>query len=154
VRAVIQRAEDVRVKVLNDGVFETKGKFSHGLVVLIGFEEDDEKDDMDYLLRKIPSMRIFNDEDGKMNLSVKDIDGGIAVVSQFTLHANTKKGNRPSFIRACEPNKAETMYDEFVQHIKRTVDKVVTGEFGAHMKIDFVNEGPVTIIVDSKNREF
>ncbi len=153
-RAVIQRAEDVRVKVLKDGVLDTKGEFPRGLVVLIGLEEDDCKEDLNYLLRKIPSMRIFNDEDGKMNLSVKDVHGGIAVVSQFTLHANTKKGNRPSFIRACETNKAEAMYDEFVSHIRKSVDNVVTGEFGAYMKIDFVNEGPVTIIVDSKNREF
>ncbi|TVR87234.1 MAG: D-tyrosyl-tRNA(Tyr) deacylase [Saprospirales bacterium] len=153
-RAVIQRAEDVRVKVLKEGVLESRGEFSAGLVVLVGFEKEDGEEDMDYLLRKIPAMRIFNDEDGKMNLSVEDIRGGIAVVSQFTLYACTKKGNRPSFIRACEPNKAKALYDEFVMLIRTKVDKVVTGEFGAYMKIDFVNEGPVTIIIDSKNREF
>ena len=153
-RVVVQRAEKVCVSASENGLMKIRGRIGKGLVVLLGVEDEDGDEDIDYLVRKIVNMRIFNDSEGKMNLSVKDVKGGIAVVSQFTLHANTKKGNRPSFIRAARPQHAEEMYDRFIQKIKGECPDVICGVFGAYMKVDFVNEGPVTIIVDSKNREF
>ena len=155
-RAVIQRCEKATVYAENEGELLDRGSIEEGLLVLLGVEEGEEVEDLEYLLRKIVNLRIFNDEEGKMNLSVQDIQGSMAVVSQFTLHANTKKGNRPSFNRAGDPKKAEFWYDEFVENIQKRLNhgRVISGIFGAYMKVDFVNEGPVTIVLDSKNKEF
>ena len=124
-----------------------------GLVILLGIENDDSKEDADWLLKKIPAMRIFSDKEGKMNLSVKDVGGSFLVVSQFTLHASTKKGNRPSFIKAARPDHAIPLYDHFVNQLKDHGFSVKTGEFGANMKVELINDGPVTIIIDTKARE-
>lgn len=153
-RIIIQRAENIEVTYSDKGEWKSKGRIKKGLLVLLGVEDGDNTEDLDYLLRKVINMRIFNDEDGKMNLSLEDVEGGIAIVSQFTLHASTKKGNRPSFIRASGPDIALPLYNEFVKRAELHVSKVVSGEFGAHMKIRFTNEGPVTIIIDSKQRDF
>jgi D-tyrosyl-tRNA(Tyr) deacylase len=125
-----------------------------GLLILIGIEAADLKEDIDWLVSKIIKIRIFEDENQVMNLSVKDIDGDIIAVSQFTLHAATKKGNRPSYIKAAKPNVAIPLYESFVQRLEKELGKKVqTGVFGADMKVSLLNDGPVTIIMDSKNRE-
>ena len=124
------------------------------MVVLLGIEEDDEEEDAVWLVKKILSLRIFADRNGAMNLSVDDISGEVMVVSQFTLHASTRKGNRPSFIRAARPEKAIALYNFFLKQLQKISERDVKGgEFGAHMKIELVNDGPVTIIIDSKLRE-
>jgi D-tyrosyl-tRNA(Tyr) deacylase len=116
--------------------------------------EDDDATDIEWLANKIISMRIFGDEDGKMNLSLQDIDGELLIVSQFTLHAKTKKGNRPSFTRAAHPDRAIPLYEAFIHHCEKQMEgKVQRGEFGADMKVGLINDGPVTIIMDSKNKE-
>jgi D-tyrosyl-tRNA(Tyr) deacylase len=147
-RAVIQRVNHASVEV-NETIV---GKIDSGLLVLLGIEHDDTKEDIDYLCAKIANLRIFNDEQGIMNVSVKDIDGEILVVSQFTLHASTKKGNRPSYIKAAHPNQAQPMYEQFVNQLQQELSKPIqTGVFGADMKVSLLNDGPVTIIIDSKN---
>jgi D-tyrosyl-tRNA(Tyr) deacylase len=123
-------------------------------MILIGIEEADEKEDAEWLCGKIANLRIFNDADGVMNLSVKDISGEVMVVSQFTLHASTKKGNRPSYIRAAKPEKAVPLYEYFLQKLEtETGKKIPSGIFGADMKVSLINDGPVTIIIDSKQKE-
>jgi D-tyrosyl-tRNA(Tyr) deacylase len=125
-----------------------------GLLVLVGIEDADTQEDIDWLVGKIVNLRIFGDENQVMNLSVKDIDGDIIVVSQFTLHASTKKGNRPSYIKASKPEVAIPLYEKFVQQLEKQLGKKVqTGIFGADMKVGLLNDGPVTIIIDSKNKE-
>lgn len=149
-RVVIQRVNHARVTINQQSTREIK----KGLLVLLGIEDGDEEADTDWLCKKIPGMRIFNDAEGKMNLSVSDIGGDIMVVSQFTLHASTKKGNRPSFIRAAHPDKAVLLYTYFVRRLQSGFGgEVVTGEFGAAMEIELTNDGPVTILMDTKQKE-
>lgn len=149
-KTVIQRVNFAKVEI-NGTLKEEIGK---GLLVLVGFEDADNQEDIAWMVKKIVNMRIFSDENGKMNLSVKDIGGDIMIISQFTLHASTKKGNRPSFIRAAKPEIAIPLYEKFIEGISKELGKeVATGEFGAYMKINFENDGPVTIVVDSKNKE-
>lgn len=149
-RTVIQRVSRARVSI--DGMI--KSRIDRGLLVLLGIEETDTQEDIEWLSGKICRLRVFNDPDGVMNLSVCDIGGEILVVSQFTLHASTKKGNRPSYIRSARPETAIPLYEKFVQHVGRELGKEIrTGEFGAMMEVELINDGPVTIIIDSKNRE-
>ena len=149
-RAVIQRAKNASVTI--DG--KVKSQIDIGLVVLLGIENKDNATDIEWLCRKITNMRIFSDEADLMNKSVKDINGDIIVVSQFTLFASTKKGNRPSFIRAARPDVAIPLYEHFIKEIEKQLGKSVgTGEFGADMKVALINDGPVTIVMDSKSRE-
>lgn len=147
-RAVIQRAKEACVRVENEVV----GEIAHGLVVFIGVEDEDTQDDINYLVRKISQLRIFEDNDEKMNLSVQDVKGDILSISQFTLHADTKKGNRPSFTGAAQPEYADKLYNQFNDLLSEKGLRVETGSFGEHMEIDFVNDGPVTILIDSKNK--
>lgn len=147
-RAVIQRAKNASVRVEN----ETVGEISHGLVVFIGVEDADMEEDAAYLVRKISNLRIFEDDQEKMNLSVKDVHGDVLSISQFTLHADTKKGNRPSFVAAAKPDFAAELYELFNEKLSDEGIRVETGRFGEHMEIDFVNDGPVTILIDSKNK--
>ena len=149
-KTVIQRVNFAKVEI--NGTL--KDEIGKGLLVLVGFEDADNQEDIAWMVKKIVNMRIFSDENGKMNLSVKDIGGDIMIISQFTLHASTKKGNRPSFIRAAKPEIAIPLYEKFIEGISKELGKeVATGEFGAYMKINFENDGPVTIVVDSKNKE-
>ncbi|UGU17025.1 D-tyrosyl-tRNA(Tyr) deacylase [Sinomicrobium kalidii] len=149
-RAVIQRVKEASVTI--DGT--TRSSIKTGLLVLLGIEGADTTEDITWLSRKIVNLRIFNDENNVMNKSVADSDGDIIVVSQFTLHASTKKGNRPSYIRAAKPEVSVPLYETFVKQIGEDLGKSVgTGEFGADMKVALVNDGPVTIIIDTKNRE-
>jgi len=150
-RIILQRVQEATVSV--EG--KEKASIQQGLVLLLGIMPEDGQEDIDWLCRKVLGMRIFSDEAGKMNLSVKDVDGEIIVVSQFTLYANIKKGTRPSFVRAAPPKIAIPLYEKFVQQIEEQFGKKVgTGEFGAHMNIELNNDGPVTIIMDSRNRKF
>lgn len=156
-RIILQRCEKAEVFVGTEekGNLTSTGKIGQGLVVLLGVEDDDDEEDLSYLLKKTTNLRIFSDDEGKMNWSLQDIGGDIAVVSQFTLHAKTKKGNRPSFVRAGSPENAEKFYQRFVDKVTANIKgRVISGKFGAYMKIDFVNDGPVTIFMDSKNRNF
>ena len=149
-RTLIQRVTKASV-VINS---KEERKIENGLVVLLGIENEDNSDDIDFLCKKIVNLRIFDDENGVMNLSVQDIDGEIMVVSQFTLHASTKKGNRPSYIKSAKPDISIPMYKQFVSELESVFNKsVVTGEFGADMQINLINDGPVTIWIDSKNKE-
>ena len=149
-KIVIQRVSEASVTIDSKIV----AQINQGLLVLVGIEEADTIEDTNWLVSKIVNLRIFPDENEVMNLSVKDIDGGIIVVSQFTLHALTKKGNRPSYIKAAKPDIAIPMYEKFVQQLETELGKKIqTGQFGADMKVALVNDGPVTIIIDSKNRE-
>ncbi len=149
-RAVIQRVSQASVTI--EGV--VKSAIGPGLLILLGVEDADGPDDIEWLAKKIAQLRIFGDENGLMNLSVQDINGGLLVVSQFTLHASTKKGNRPSFIRAARPEVAIPIYEKFVASLRETSGlEVLTGEFGADMKIALLNDGPVTIVMDSKAKE-
>ena len=147
-KAVIQRVSEASVKV--DG--EIVGKISDGLLLLIGIDEEDEKTDVDWLVQKILNLRIFGDEDGKLNLSVLDISGEILCISQFTLIADYKKGNRPSFIKAAKPDKAIPLFEYFKIEIAKSNLKIESGIFGADMKVSLLNNGPVTIVMDSKNK--
>lgn len=148
-RIVIQRATNAFVEIDGTNV----GTIGNGLVVLVGIEHEDTQEDALWLIGKIIQMRIFSDIEGKMNLSILDIKGEFLVISQFTLHASTKKGNRPSYIQAARPEIAIPLYDFFIQELKKQSKlKVETGVFGADMKVSLVNNGPVTIIIDSKNR--
>lgn len=146
-KVVIQRVKEVQVTIDDELV----GDISQGLLLLVGVGPDDEQEDLDYAVRKITNMRIFSDDMGKMNLSVQDIKGSILSVSQFTLFAETKKGNRPAFTGAAKPDKAEKMYLDFNEALAQFVP-VETGVFGADMQVSLVNDGPVTIILDTKSR--
>ena len=149
-RVVIQRVTNASVTVEAKVVAEIQ----KGLLVFVGIEEADTQEDLDWLVTKITQLRIFNDENEVMNLSVQDIDGDVLVVSQFTLHAATKKGNRPSYIKAAKPDIAIPMYERFVKALESKLGKKVpTGIFGADMKVLLLNDGPVTIQIDSKNKE-
>ena len=149
-RAVIQRVTQASVTI--DG--NVKASIGAGLLVLVGIGDADAADDIDWLAGKIARLRIFDDAAGVMNLSVQEIGGELLVVSQFTLHASTKKGNRPSYIRAARPEAAVPIYERFVEALARESARPVrTGEFGAHMEIALANSGPVTIVIDTKNRE-
>ena len=150
-RAVIQRVKHCSVTI--DG--KVKGSIGKGMLVLLGVGEEDNAEDIDYLVKKISNLRIFDDENGVMNVSVLDDGGDILVVSQFTLMASTYKGNRPSYIRAARHEISIPMYEEFVMKMEEAIGKKVgTGEFGADMKVELLNDGPVTIIIDSKQRHF
>jgi D-aminoacyl-tRNA deacylase len=149
-RAVIQRVSRASVTIGN----VLKSEIGSGLLVLAGIGEEDDNDDVEWLANKIIQLRIFNDSNGVMNLSVLETGGSIMVISQFTLHAKTKKGNRPSYIKAARPETAIPLYESFVRRISELTGKeIATGEFGAMMEIGLVNDGPVTIIVDTKNKE-
>jgi D-tyrosyl-tRNA(Tyr) deacylase len=149
-RAVIQRTNDASV-IINESVKRCIGK---GLLIFIGIEEGDTREDALWLAAKISKLRIFSDAENIMNHSVCDVSGEIMIISQFTLHALTKKGNRPSYIRAARPETAVPLYEYFISSVrKETGLNVITGEFGAHMKVSLTNNGPVTILIDTKNRE-
>lgn len=146
-RAVVQRV--TRAKVTVDG--QIVGEISEGLLILLGVTHEDDDKDADFLVDKIVNLRIFNDADDKMNLSLADINGGLLVVSQFTLYGDTRRGRRPSFVGAASRDDARRWYEYFVAKARETVKKVATGSFGAMMDVELVNDGPVTIIIDSKN---
>jgi len=149
-KAVIQRVSQSSVTIHQKVV----AQISEGLLVLIGIEDADNQEDINWLTSKIANLRIFGDENNIMNLSLKDINGEIIVVSQFTLHALTKKGNRPSYIKASKPEIAIPLYESFIKQMESELGKKVqTGEFGADMKVALVNDGPVTILIDTKNKE-
>jgi D-tyrosyl-tRNA(Tyr) deacylase len=149
-KTVIQRVSQSSVTINNEIV----AQIQKGLLVLVGIEDADQQEDIVWLASKIANLRIFADENDIMNLSVKEINGDVIVVSQFTLHAQTQKGNRPSYIKASKPEIAIPMYEKFIQHLELELGKSIqTGQFGADMKVALVNDGPVTIIIDSKNRE-
>lgn len=149
-RAVIQRVSRASVEVEGDLI----SKIESGLLILIGIEDADTIDDIKWLSNKIANLRIFNDENGVMNTSLKDIDGEALVISQFTLHASTKKGNRPSYLKASKPEIAIPLYQNFVHQLEHDLGKKVgKGIFGADMKVDLLNDGPVTISIDTKNKE-
>lgn len=149
-RVVIQRVSHAQVEVTQEVV----GKIGTGLLVLVGIEDPDQLEDVDWLVGKVANLRIFNDTQGVMNLSVKDINGEVLVISQFTLHASTKKGNRPSYIRASKPEHAIPIYELFKEKLSIEVGKKVeAGIFGADMKVTLLNDGPVTITMDTKNKE-
>ena len=149
-RIVLQRVSEASVSI--EGAIN--GAIQSGLLVLLGIEEADTLEDIDWLCNKILKMRIFNDENGVMNLSLLDIEGAVLVISQFTLHASTKKGNRPGYIKAAKPEIAIPMYEEFNKRLENLLGKPIkTGIFGADMKVSLINDGPVTILIDSKNRE-
>lgn len=149
-KVVVQRVTQASVTI-NQSV---SGKINTGLLILLGIEHDDNETDIEWLCGKIARLRVFGDENGAMNLSLIDIKGDALIVSQFTLHASTKKGNRPSFIKAAKPDVAIPLYQTFIKQLEQELNKKVeTGEFGADMKVSLVNDGPVTIIIDSKNKE-
>jgi D-tyrosyl-tRNA(Tyr) deacylase len=149
-RVVIQRVKEASVAIENKIYSEIK----KGLLVLLGIEDADSDEDIAWLVKKVSQLRVFDDENGIMNKSVMDVDGELMVVSQFTLHASTKKGNRPSYIKASKPEFAIPIYEKFVKEMENAIQKEVkTGLFGAMMDISLINDGPVTILIDSKNRE-
>ena len=146
---VIQRVSESSVKI--DG--QVKSAIGEGLMILLGIEDADAQEDIDWLSKKIVNLRIFPDENGVMNRSVLEAGGEILLISQFTLHASTKKGNRPSYIKAAKPDFAVPMYEKMIQALETELGKPIgTGEFGADMKVSLINDGPVTIVIDSKNR--
>ncbi|MEQ8582081.1 MAG: D-aminoacyl-tRNA deacylase [Marinoscillum sp.] len=147
--AVIQRVSEASVTISDIEA----SRIGVGLLILLGIEGADTTEDIDWLTRKVANLRIFSDEEGKMNLSLLDIGGEVLVVSQFTLHALTKKGNRPSYIRAASPEIAIPLYEAFVKKMRVLGPPVLTGEFGADMQVSLVNDGPVTIIIDTKNKQ-
>ncbi len=149
-RAVIQRVKEASVTIGG----KVKSSIGNGLMILLGIEEADTQEDINWLAGKISRLRIFEDDNEVMNLSVQDVNGEVMVVSQFTLHASTKKGNRPSYIKAARPETAIPLYESFVKELENLLNKpVATGEFGAMMDISLINSGPVTIIIDTKNKE-
>ena len=149
-RAVIQRVTKASVTI--EG--KINGQIGHGLLVLIGIEDVDSFEDIEWLSNKIINLRIFNDENGVMNISVKDAGGDILLISQFTLHASTKKGNRPSYIKASKPEIAIPVYEKMIVQLSNDLGKKIqTGIFGADMKVELLNDGPVTIVIDTKNKE-
>ena len=145
-RVVVQRVKHASVTI-NGTV---NGKINNGFLVLLGIQSTDSELDVDYLVKKVTNLRIFSDENDKMNLSLKDVNGELLIVSQFTLYANCKEGNRPSFVEAAKPDIAIPLYEYFVSECKKIIPVVETGIFGADMKVDLLNDGPVTIIMDSK----
>tara|TARA_B100000963_G_scaffold359984_1_gene389130 strand:+ start:393 stop:845 length:453 start_codon:yes stop_codon:yes gene_type:complete len=150
VRLVIQRVNKAAVSIDK----KIHSEINKGLLILIGIASEDHKDDADYLISKCSNLRIFDDHEGKMNLSIKDIKGEVLLVSQFTLYASTKKGNRPSYINAASPELATILYNYFIQEMNSAFgQQVKTGVFGANMQIELTNDGPVTILMDSKNKE-
>ncbi len=149
-KAVIQRVSDASVLIEEQKVAAIK----RGFMILLGIETKDTTEDIIWLSNKITNLRIFNDDEGVMNLSIKDINGEVIVVSQFTLHASTKKGNRPSYIKAARPEIAIPLYNHFIEQLELDLNKKVqTGRFGAYMQLNFINDGPVTILIDTKNRQ-
>jgi len=149
-RVLLQRVSEASVVIDN----KTCSEIGSGVLILVGIEDGDNKDDIDWLCAKIAKLRIFPDAEGIMNLSLMDTKGDALVVSQFTLHASTKKGNRPSYIKAARPEVAITLYEEFVSRLTQVLDKeIATGEFGADMKVRLINDGPVSIWIDSKSKE-
>ena len=149
-KAVIQRVSSASVTI-ND---EVVANIQKGLLVLVGFEDTDDKEDINWLTAKIANLRIFGDENHVMNLSLKEVDGDMIIVSQFTLHASTKKGNRPSYLKASKSDIAIPLYESFIQQMETELGKKVqTGQFGADMKVELLNDGPVTIVIDTKNKE-
>ena len=149
-RVVIQRVKNAAVEIRN----KNHSSVGQGLLIFLGIENDDSEDDISWLCKKIIQLRIFDDKDGVMNLSVADVNGEILVISQFTLHAKTKKGNRPSYIKAARPDIAIPLYEKFVEKLGFYLEKEInTGEFGALMQVSLVNDGPVTIIIDTKNKD-
>ncbi|MGJ3235637.1 D-aminoacyl-tRNA deacylase [Marivirga sp.] len=148
--AVLQRVTEASVKIEN----KIKGEIRNGLMILLGIEEADNEEDIEWLCRKIVNMRIFNDENGVMNKSLIDVHGEVLLISQFTLHASTKKGNRPSYIKAAKPDIAIPLYEKMINSLDFEIPtKIQSGEFGADMKVSLVNDGPVTIILDSKDKK-
>lgn len=145
-RVVVQRVKHASVTI-NGTV---NGKINNGFLVLLGVQSTDSEQDVDYLVKKVTNLRIFSDENDKMNLSLKDVNGELLIVSQFTLYANCKEGNRPSFVEAAKPDIAIPLYEYFVSECKKIIPVVETGIFGTDMKVDLLNDGPVTIIMDSK----
>ena len=149
-RVVVQRVSQSNVKVSGEVIGEIKG----GLMVLVSFVDEDNDTDLGWMTKKIINLRIFNDDEGKMNRSVQDVGGDILLISQFTLHGSTKKGNRPSFIKAAKPDFANVMYERFIKVLEQSLGKEIqTGEFGGDMKVSLINDGPTTIIIDSKIKE-
>ena len=149
-RVVVQRVSQSNVKVSGEVI----GEIKEGLMVLVSFVDEDNDTALDWMTKKIINLRIFNDDEGKMNRSVQDVAGDILLVSQFTLHGSTKKGNRPSFIKAAKPDFANVMYERFIKVLEQTLGKEIqTGEFGGDMKVSLINDGPTTIIIDSRNKE-
>lgn len=149
-RVVIQRVTNASVSIGG----RIKGKIEKGFMILVGIVEEDTEKDIEWLSKKIVNLRVFDDENGVMNRSIRDIGGDILLVSQFTLHAMTAKGNRPSYIRAAKPEFSKGFYDEFVKAVECELGKPVqTGEFGAEMMVELTNDGPVTILIDTKNKE-
>ena len=149
-RVVVQRVSQSNVKVSGELI----GEIKEGLMVLVSFVDEDNDTDLGWMTKKIINLRIFNDDEGKMNRSVQDIGGDILLISQFTLHGSTKKGNRPSFIKAAKPDFANVMYERFIKVLEQTLGKEIqTGEFGGDMKVSLINDGPTTIIIDSRNKE-
>ncbi len=149
-RVIIQRVSEASVTIDN----KMKSSIGNGFLILLGITHDDTQEDIDWLTNKIIGLRVFGDENGTMNVSIKDVDGDLLVISQFTLHASTKKGNRPSFLEAAKPDVAIPLYENFISTLSRKHTKeVYTGEFGADMKVRLLNDGPVTITIDSKNKE-
>ncbi len=150
-RVIIQRVQECSVRIKG----KLKSEIGQGVLVLAGFEEPDTEEDLNWMAAKIANLRIFNDENKVMNLSLKDIQGEIMLVSQFTLHAKTKKGNRPSYIKAAKPVTAIPLYQNFIKRCENEIGtEVKKGEFGADMQISLINDGPVSIIIDSKNKNF
>ena len=149
-RVVVQRVSQSNVKVSGEVI----GEIKEGLMVLVSFVDEDNDPDLGWMTKKIINLRIFNDNEGKMNRSVQDVGGDILLISQFTLHGSTKKGNRPSFIKAAKPDFANVMYERFIKVLEQSLGKEIqTGEFGGDMKVSLVNDGPTTIIIDSKDKE-
>ena len=149
-RVVVQRVSQSNVKVSGEVI----GEIKEGLMVLVSFVDEDNDTDLEWMTKKIVNLRIFNDDEGKMNRSVQDVGGDILLISQFTLHGSTKKGNRPSFIKAAKPDFANVMYEKFIKILEQSLGKrIQTGEFGGDMKVSLINDGPTTIIIDSKDRE-
>lgn len=144
-KLVVQRVKNANVSIENNIV----GKINQGFVVLLGVSNEDTKENADYLVKKLLNLRVFSDNDDKMNLSIKDIEGELLIVSQFTLYANCKKGNRPSFIEAAKPEHAKPLYEYFINECRKENLNVQTGEFGADMQIDLINDGPVTILLEN-----
>ena len=149
-RAVIQRVSYASVSIDR----QEKARIENGLLILLGIEETDSKEDLEWLSGKISRLRIFRDKKGIMNLSLSEVGGETLVISQFTLHASTRKGNRPSYIRAARPETAIPLYEQFIKQLSHDIGREVkSGEFGAYMQVEMLNDGPVTIIIDTKNRE-
>ena len=149
-RVVVQRVSQSNVKVSGEVI----GEIKEGLMVLVSFVDEDNDTDLGWMTKKIINLRIFNDDEGKMNRSIQDVGGDMLLISQFTLHGSTKKGNRPSFIKAAKPDFANVMYERFIKVLEQSLGKEIqTGEFGSDMKVSLVNDGPTTIIIDSKDKE-